>query len=135
MKKVIVICSVLILTLMYGSLDEQYNYVENGKASYYANLFEGRLTADGSIFSQDSMTAAHKKLPFGTKVLVSNETNGKTVTVVINDRGPFVKNRIIDLSRRAADSLDMLEIGITDIVIKAFIEDETVLSKLTSELK
>ena len=120
---------------MYGSLDEQYNYVENGKASYYANLFEGRLTADGSIFSQDSMTAAHKKLPFGTKVLVSNETNGKTVTVVINDRGPFVKNRIIDLSRRAADSLDMLEIGITDIVIKAFIEDETVLSKLTSELK
>lgn len=131
----ILICTVLILPVLYCSMEEQYNYVEKGKASYYANLFEGRLTADGSIFSQDSMTAAHKTLPFGTKVIVSNEANGKEITVIINDRGPFVRNRIIDLSRRAADSLDMIHVGVERVVIKAYIEDELILADLTSNLE
>ena len=135
MRSIIVLCTILMFAILYWNKGDEYNYVEDGLASYYADFFEGRLTADGSIFSQDSLTAAHKKLPFGTKVFVSNITNGKSLTVTINDRGPFIKNRIIDLSRRAADSLDMLEVGVVDIIIKAFIADAKVLEKLTDERK
>lgn len=70
-------------------------------ASYYHDKFNGRKTASGSIFSNKNYTAAHKTLPFGTKVRVTNLKNGKEVVVVINDRGPFIKGRKIDLSKRA----------------------------------
>lgn len=73
----------------------------NAHASYYHQKFNGRRTASGQIFSNEKYTAAHKKLPFGTKVRVTNPQNGKSVIVTINDRGPFVKGRDIDLSRRA----------------------------------
>lgn len=107
-----------------------YNYVEEGKASYYANLFIGRPTANGEAFSQDSMSAAHKFLPFGTKVKVTNIDNGKTIDVVINDRGPFVRNRIIDLSRRGADSLDFLQKGIAKVQLEAYIDDQALADSL-----
>lgn len=74
---------------------------KNAHASYYHNKFNGRKTANGKKFDNDKYTAAHKKLPFGTKVKVTNETNGKSVIVEINDRGPFIKAREIDLSKRA----------------------------------
>jgi len=73
----------------------------SGLASYYADKLQGRKTASGERFDQNARTAAHRTLPFGTKVKVTNTKNGKSVTVRINDRGPFVKGRIIDLSRSA----------------------------------
>jgi len=76
-------------------------YKKNAHASYYADRFNGKKTANGSRFNNNSYTAAHKKLPFGTRVKVTNEANGKFVIVKITDRGPFVKTREIDLSKRA----------------------------------
>ena len=76
-------------------------YKKDAHASYYADKFTGKKTASGSKFDNGKYTAAHKKLPFGTKVRVTNEKNGKSVVVEITDRGPFVKSREIDLSKRA----------------------------------
>lgn len=77
------------------------SYKKNAHASYYSDRFNGKKTADGSRFNNSKYTAAHKKLPFGTRVKVTNEANGKFVIVKITDRGPFVKTREIDLSKRA----------------------------------
>lgn len=90
---------------------------QTGKASYYADKFDGRKTANGEIFSQKKLTAAHRTLPFGTMVIVKNLANGKTVTVRINDRGPFAENRIIDLSRAAANAIDMVKQGVVSVEI------------------
>ena len=90
---------------------------ELGKASYYADKFEGRKTANGETFHQSSATAAHKTLPFGTKVKVKNLDNGKKVTVRINDRGPFVAGRIIDLSRAAAKEVGLVQSGVANVKI------------------
>lgn len=84
---------------------------ERGGASYYADKFKGRHTASGEKFRQYKLTAAHKTLPFGTKVKVKNLNNGRTVKVRINDRGPFVSGRIIDLSKKAARRLGMIRSG------------------------
>ncbi len=90
---------------------------ETGKASYYADKFDGRKTANGQIFRQSKKTAAHKTLPFGTTVKVKNLSNGRTVKVRINDRGPFVTGRIIDLSRKAARKIDMINAGVSPVEI------------------
>jgi len=87
-------------------------------ASYYAQKFHGRPTASGEIFDINKMTAAHKKLKFGTYVRVTNLKNGKTVKVKINDRGPFVKGRVIDLSPAAARKIDMMKDGIVDVEVE-----------------
>lgn len=76
-------------------------YKKNAHASYYADRFNGKKTASGIRFSNSKYTAAHKKLPFGTRIKVTNEANGKFVIVKITDRGPFVKTRELDLSKRA----------------------------------
>lgn len=76
-------------------------YKKGAHASYYADKFTGRKTASGAIFDNKKYTAAHKKLPFGTKVRVTNEANGKSTMVTVNDRGPFTKGREIDLSKAA----------------------------------
>lgn len=76
-------------------------YKMKAHASYYADRFHGKRTASGRVFDMNGMTAAHKKLPFGTKVKVTNEANGKMVIVEVTDRGPFVKGRDIDLSKKA----------------------------------
>jgi rare lipoprotein A len=76
-------------------------YKENSHASYYHDKFNGRKTASGVKFDNSKLTAAHKKLPFGTKLKITNEKNRKSVIVVINDRGPFVNGREIDLSKKA----------------------------------
>lgn len=91
---------------------------ETGIASYYADKFEGRKTASDVVFRQNKMTAAHRSLPFGTKVKVTNLTNGNTIKVRINDRGPFVEGRIIDLSKKAAGKLQMINAGIAEVKIK-----------------
>lgn len=91
---------------------------ERGIASFYANKFNSRKTASGEIFNNNLMTAAHKSLPFGTKVVVTNLHNGKSVQVTINDRGPFIKRRIIDLSRAAFSKIENVDKGHTKVEIK-----------------
>lgn len=90
---------------------------ETGNGSYYADKFAGRKTASGEIFRQGKRTAAHKTLPFGTKVKVKNIDNGRTVKVRINDRGPFVAGRIIDLSKKGARKLNMVRAGVANVEI------------------
>ncbi len=92
--------------------------IQTGEASYYAHQFHGRKTANGEIFDMNKLTAAHRNLPFGTKLRVTNLQNGKQVTVRVNDRGPFVKGRIIDVSYEAAKQLDMIRSGIADVTIE-----------------
>jgi rare lipoprotein A len=84
----------------------------SGQASWYGPRFHGRKTSDGSRFDQEGMTAAHKSLPFGTKLLVMNRKTGNACVVKVNDRGPFVGDRVIDLSRGAARQLNMLGSGV-----------------------
>ncbi len=86
-------------------------YVEVGEASWYGPGFHGRMTSSREIFDMQDLTAAHPSLPFGTMVEVTNLENSRTVTVRINDRGPFVKNRIIDLSYAAARMLGLIGPG------------------------
>lgn len=90
---------------------------EVGIASYYSSVFEGRATASGEIYSGSELTAAHKTLPFGTIVKVRNLKNNKSVIVRINDRGPSKTERVIDLSYRAAEILDMIRDGIVKVEI------------------
>ena len=87
----------------------------SGHASWYGGKFHGRKTSDGSRFDQNGLTAAHRSLPFGTKLLVMNRKTGKSCVVQVNDRGPFVGDRMIDLSRGAARQLDMLGSGVATV--------------------
>ena len=93
-------------------------YQQRGIASWYGNPYHGRATASGEIYDMERLTAAHQRLPFGVTTRVENLRNGKTVDVKINDRGPFVKGRIIDLSRAAARQIDLLGPGITRVRIR-----------------
>lgn len=91
---------------------------EQGMASWYGERFQGRPTASGEPFDMGQLTAAHKTLPFGTRVRVTHLENGKSVTVRINDRGPFVTGRVIDLSRAAAAKVDMLTEGTARVKVE-----------------
>ncbi len=90
---------------------------ETGLASFYSESYNGKKTANGEIYNSSDYTAAHKKLPFNTRVKVTNLSNGKTVKVRINDRGPFVAGRIIDLTRKAAKKIDMIGAGVAKVKI------------------
>jgi rare lipoprotein A len=92
--------------------------VIRGQASWYGPGFHGKKTASGEIFDQGRLTAAHKTLPLGTKAKVTNLENGNTVEVEINDRGPYVGQRVIDLSRAAANALGFVESGLTLVRIE-----------------
>lgn len=94
------------------------NYSEAGVASYYAHKYQGRLTANGERFNMYAMTAAHKSLPFDTRVRVFNVNNGRSVLVRINDRGPFIEGRIIDLSYSAFARIADHEQGLADVVLE-----------------
>ncbi len=94
--------------------------VTEGKASYYADRFHGRLTANGERFNMHELTAAHKSLPFGSMVRVTNLNNGRKVLVRINDRGPYIQGRIIDLSLEAAKEIDLLQKGVAKVRIEVY---------------
>ncbi|EXF43980.1 lipoprotein [Pseudomonas sp. BAY1663] len=96
----------------------QEGFTQSGKASYYARMHHGKRTANGETHDQNALVAAHRSLPFGTRVRVTNLNNGKQVVVRINDRGPFRRGRIIDLSRAAARQLDMLNAGVARVRIE-----------------
>lgn len=116
--KISVILSVLLLS--GGALFAQnpLTPVIKGKASFYADWFDGRLTANGEFFSQEEYTAAHRTLPFDTWVEVKNLDNCKTVYLRINDRGPYVKGRIIDLSKAGAKAIGELKQGVFNIEMR-----------------
>lgn len=98
---------------------EKYgNYMQTGMASWYGGVFHGRSSADGSTFDTNKFTAAHKSLPFGTVVQVTNIYNGKKCVVKITDRGPFAKGRIIDLSKVAAKEIGMLSSGVSRVKVE-----------------
>lgn len=103
-----------------------FSQTQTGKASFYAEKFDGRPTASGEIYKHDLATAAHRKLPFGTKVKVTNLENNKTAIVKINDRGPFIRGRIIDLSRSIANSLAITDNGVTKVRIEVLDKNASV---------
>ena len=93
-------------------------YTESGQASYYARKFQGRTMANGEKYRRGKLTAAHKTLPLGTKVKVTNTRNNRSVKLRITDRGPFIRGRIIDLSEKAARRLDFIKAGVVPVTLK-----------------
>ncbi|AFL85781.1 rare lipoprotein A [Belliella baltica DSM 15883] len=108
----------LIIAISFSIIGCSPKITQTGQASYYHDKFQGRTTANGEKYRKHKLTAAHKTLPFGTKVKVINQNNGKAVKVRINDRGPFVGGRIIDLSKKAARRIDMIDDGVVHVKIK-----------------
>ena len=109
MRLKVIILLILLPTLLFA---------ERGIASWYTSDVEDALTANGEFFNKEALTAAHKSLTFGTIVRVHNLSNGLYVDVKINDRGPFVEGRIIDLTQRAAKEIDLYEKGITEVELE-----------------
>ena len=97
--------------------DRDFREVERGQASWYGPRFHGRRTASGERYDQHAMTAAHKTLPFGSLVRVRSLVTGKEIDVRINDRGPFIRGRVIDISRAAAESLGMMGLGVKQVLL------------------
>jgi rare lipoprotein A len=121
MKKIYLVFFVLTAFIVpyYLTAQTVENFRQEGIASWYGREFEGRPTASGEIFDSSKLTAAHPTLPFGTWLLVTNLHNNKNVTVRVNDRGPFVAARIIDVSRAAAEQLDMIATGTAPVLIES----------------
>jgi len=109
--------SFVVILLFLALTTELYSQEESGEASFYAEEFAGKKTASGEAYSPDLLTAAHRSLRFGIRLLVTNKLNGKSVILTVNDRGPFVQGRIIDLSRAAAAELDILDSGVAQVTI------------------
>ena len=101
-----------------SSLGDTFTFVQSGVASWYGREEQGKPTANGETFDRNKLTAASRHLPFNSIVHVTNEKNGRSVDVRINDRGPFVKGRVLDLSEAAADHLDMKTSGTAPVKIE-----------------
>jgi rare lipoprotein A len=110
--------TIIVLLWVVASVHASLAQVQTGKASFYADKFEGNPTASGEKYKHSRLTAAHRSLPFGTQVRVTNIANNKTVEVTVNDRGPFVDGRVIDLSRSAAERLDFINAGLADVTVE-----------------
>lgn len=93
-------------------------YVEEGMASWYGRAHHGRRTASGQAFNMHRLTAAHRTLPFGTRIRVTNMRNGRSVVLIVNDRGPFVRGRFLDVSYRAARELHFVRAGLAPVRIE-----------------
>lgn len=126
MKKAVAFILLIVTLIYFGLPDFSISFAQNpdslktaeGGASFYGNEFHGRRTASGEVFDNRDFTAAHKSLPFNTCVNVVNLKNGKNVIVRINDRGPFIKNRIVDLSRSAAIRIGSHLAGVVPVSIR-----------------
>lgn len=101
-----------------SSVKKSSGKVEKGQASYYADKFHGRATASGEKYDKRKMTGAHRTLPFGTVVRVTNTATGASVDVRINDRGPFKAGRVVDVSRAAAEKLGMIQAGVINCTVQ-----------------
>ncbi len=109
---------VLFFSLGWLHIGNQNKSAEEGKASYYADKLAGKSTASGQPYDPQKLTGAHKTLPFGTEVMVTNIQNDKSVKVTINDRGPFVMGRIIDLSKAAAERIGIIRTGVAQVKVE-----------------
>lgn len=120
MKRILGTLVSLLWLVTYSQLGLAKNTTEvvSGIASYYAEQHHGKKTANGEKFNMYELTAAHRTLPFGSKIKVTNLTNGKTVVLRVNDRGPYVKGRILDVSKGAAIELGMIQHGTAAIRIE-----------------
>ena len=114
-RRCVLACLIIILNSQFSILNSQ---TQVGKASFYSKRATGARTASGERLHHDSMTCAHRTYPFGTQLNVTNLGNGRSVVVRVNDRGPFVRGRIIDLSHGAARELDMIRQGIADVLVE-----------------
>jgi rare lipoprotein A len=111
--------SIILLLLAFSACGGSKSaFTQSGQGSYYADKFNGRATASGAPYRPGQLTAAHNTLPFGTKLKVTNTRNGHSVKVVVNDRGPHAKGRIVDVSKRAARKLDIVDAGVAPMKIK-----------------
>ena len=120
MKRLLGACALFSLLAGCASYDvDPRGYDETGTASYYGSKHQGKRTASGERFDKNSLTAAHRQLPFGTRVRVTNLNNDKSVVVRINDRGPHTRGRLIDLSQAAASQLGMLRSGTARVRVQA----------------
>jgi rare lipoprotein A len=122
-----------VFDVRYTVMDSAYRYKERGVASWYGKKFHGELTSSREVYDMYAMTAAHKTLPLPTYVQVRNLSNNKTVVVRVNDRGPFVDNRIIDLSYSAALKLDIVQNGTGMVEVTAINFDEPTVDRTTSQ--
>lgn len=111
------ICIMLALAVSTTPLHANTFKTSFGKASYYHKKFQGRKTANGERFNNNAFTCAHRRLPFNTIVKVTHKKNGKTTYCRVNDRGPFSKGRIIDLSRKAASDINMISQGVAPVKV------------------
>ena len=122
MKRLLAACALLSLLAgcasQSGTVDP-HGYDQTGVASYYGARHHGKRTASGERFNQHGLTAAHRQLPFGTRVKVTNLKNNDSVVVRINDRGPYTRGRLIDVSRAAAEQLGMLRSGTARVRVQA----------------
>jgi len=114
---------------VYHPIDSATGFRQQGVASWYGKQFHEKKTANGEIYNMHAMTAAHKTLPLGTMVKIKNVENGKTTIVRINDRGPFCRDRIIDLSFRAATEIGMIKNGTAAVEIMALGNDDAIFTK------
>jgi rare lipoprotein A len=131
---ILFLCTIFLLSNCSSTkIPKSSHLIESGTASWYGPGFQGKLTANGEKFDTNSLTAAHRSLPFNTRVLVKNVTNGKTVIVRINDRGPYAKDRIIDLSQAAAKKLDIVAQGTGKVAL--YLLDQTPIEIKVSDLK
>ena len=117
-NKILLVVSCFFIVTIAKVNAQNKNYVKTGIASFYADKFEGRQTANGEIYYHAKKTAAHRTLPFGSIVKVTNLENNKSAVVRINDRGPFVDNRIIDLSKSVAQELGIVNKGLAKVKIE-----------------
>lgn len=111
------------LPIVPGALSEPIQALGVGKASWYGPGFHGHLTANGETYNQEGFSAAHRSLPFDTELLVTRVDTGKSVVVRVNDRGPYVDDRILDLSKGAARELGILDVGVTWVRLEIWEED------------
>ena len=109
-----------VMLLSLAALAGDFADVQEGEASYYADSLHGNKTASGEPYDKNALTAAHRELPFGTRVRVTYLESGKSVEVVINDRGPHHKDRIIDLSGAAAERIGLKEAGVGKVRLEIY---------------
>ncbi len=116
MRQILFVFAALFATTLLTSFVLQKE--EYGKAGYYADSLHGRKTASGEVYNKNELTCAHKTLPFGTRIKVTRLDNKKSVIVRVNDRGPYVEGYVVDLSRAAAEKIDLIKIGVTAVKIE-----------------
>ncbi|PKH38384.1 hypothetical protein BI292_24235 [Pseudomonas sp. 43NM1] len=124
MKRLFGACALLALTVLLpgcasDGIIDPHGYDKTGTASYYGARHQGKRTASGERFNKNSLTAAHRQLPFGTRVKITNLNNDKSCVVRINDRGPHSRGRLIDVSHAAAERLGMLRSGTAKVRVQA----------------